>query len=840
MAHLGETPDAAQDFIALERAFTLAVDLGAAERERFVAAHFAGRPDLQEQLRRLLRCDLTLEGLVRGVGLEAHALIEAHRPPQTIVGYELGEELGRGGMSVVYAAEQLEPRRPVALKVIRGRPGRPLDPALLLREAHVLARLDHPGIARVFATGRTADGEPFVAMERIDGVHFDRFVHDEGCDRRRRVELLRAVCSAVGHAHHRGIVHRDLKPSNVLVTPEGVVKVVDFGIARILDLASEPEAASTSSSDRAGTPHWMSPEQVRGDLDAIDARSDVFSLGRLAYEVLLGDLADRSHPDPGQPPPPLAQVDRTLRGDLDAIVAKALSADPAGRYADADALGDDLARHQSWQPVTARPPRTAYVWGRFVRRHRLAVGALVVVVLSLGIGLGAALVALGEARASEARASAARDAATAEADVANELAGRLEDVLNIGKTWRLSPAVRFADVLALMRDRLEQDVPHRPSVAFRMQAALARALHTVAKGQEAVAAFDRALMLALDAHLPPSLTRLVEVDRMRTLIDLGLHDDAIASASKFLDDASAPVGDHTLRIEAHNVRTEALTGLRRLDEAEAALDRLEAFDAEVADPADHRLLTRLVILRRADLANVRGDTDTARRLADELVNGNAELPPWPGDERAWYVLRGWLRRLTEMPEQAQPKERMSPRELAAMSRSFLRAGKPADAEARAREAMTALEQAGETSSQAYRAAESVLSTALARQARWQEALPITERLLREVSAVRGADDRDTRQIQVDLFIVLDALEAWDRIVADTEAGLPVVDALKNAWSLQSRYYLLRGRALCQLDRLDEAERCLSHAQELLAAHGQKSKPLTEAMNLLAERRARAK
>jgi serine/threonine-protein kinase len=308
---------------------------------------------------------------------------------QLIGPWRLERELGRGGMASVWLARpaQGEFQREVALKL-------PHSPTPHLadrfrRERDVLARLGHPGIARLFDAGVTPQGLPWLAMERVDGQDLLAWCESRSATVEQRLTLLLQICDALQYAHGRLVIHRDIKPGNVLVQADGQVRLLDFGIARLLDAGATDHTALTQVGQRPMTPEYASPEQVRGEEPGI--ASDVYALGVLAYRLLAGTspyaAADTRHRHAleqaileFQPSPPSQGAQdpaarRALRGDLDTIVLKALAKEPAQRYATVDALAADLRRHLAGVPVLARGPSWRYVAGRFVRRHRLGVSA---------------------------------------------------------------------------------------------------------------------------------------------------------------------------------------------------------------------------------------------------------------------------------------------------------------------------------------------------------------------------------------------------------------------------------------------------------------------------------
>jgi serine/threonine protein kinase len=426
--------------------FLAAVNLPADQRESYLLAACAGDETLRQGVAELLKSHDEIGGFLDAPFAVTDAVAPAS-PPQfpegTQIGpYKLLQQIGEGGMGVVYMAEQQKPvRRRVALKIIK--PGMDSRQVIARFEAErqALAMMDHPNIARVLDAGCTDSGRPYFAMELVQGIPITKYCDDKQLSPQERLELFVEVCHAVQHAHQKGIIHRDLKPSNVLIAiydGKPIPKIIDFGVAKALHQQLTEKTMFTQFGAVVGTLEYMSPEQADMDLVGTDTRSDIYSLGVLLYVLLTGTtpmdgkklrslgyaemVKTIREVDPPKPSTRLSQsahdlanisakrhteprrLKKLVAGDLDWIVMKCLEKDRSRRYETANGLAMDIRRHLHDEAVTACPPGQLYKLQKLVRRNKLACTAAACVMGALVVGLAASLWQAGRAEREATRA----------------------------------------------------------------------------------------------------------------------------------------------------------------------------------------------------------------------------------------------------------------------------------------------------------------------------------------------------------------------------------------------------------------------------------------------------
>ncbi len=579
--------------------------------------------------------------------------------PKRIGEFRILRKIGQGGMGAVYEAEQDNPKRRVALKVIR--PGVASDQILrrFKFEAHVLGRLQHPGIAQVYEagtaeveiSGRLAVEQPYFAMEFIRGKPLSHMVKADGLRTRQRLQLFAKICDAVQHAHQKGVIHRDLKPGNILVDESDQPKILDFGVARVTDSDIQVTTMQTDVGQLIGTIPYMSPEQVAGDSRELDTRSDVYALGVICYQLLTGrlpyDLSGKTIPEATRAiaeddPIRLSSINKVFRGDLDTIVAKALEKDKERRYQSASDLAADVRRFLSDQPISARPATTVYQLRKFARRNKALAGGVLVAFVAL-------LIAVVGTTSQAVRATRERDRAQGAETLAEQRFEQAEEARELAERRRsealveTARATAFRDFLVRMLGQINPDVAQGRDVAL-LRAVLDEAAteietelaaypdvqagihHVIGTVYRSISVYDQAehhLRAAYDLR-----TQHLGANDLETLASLsglaqvhwgrGHLDEAETLYEQLLAARRATLGDtHRDTLVTRYDRAGVLKESGRVDEAEEELrDLLEVMQTHLGEQ-DDALLDAMNGL--AALALERGHMEEAEQLLRILV-----------------------------------------------------------------------------------------------------------------------------------------------------------------------------------------------------------------------------
>ena len=589
------------------------LDLPDDDRDARLAALHAQDPKTAQAVAAMLA---HLPAIERGEFMQEAALPKpGGLAGQTLGPYTLVREIGHGGMGTVWLARRTDGRYEgeVAIKFLRSGLFGHGDAARFQREGSILARLSHPNIARLLDAGVMADGaQPYLVLEYIDGEPIDEYCHRLALPVEARLRLMLDVLGAVAQAHNRLILHRDLKPTNILVNKSGEVKLLDFGIAKLLDDAGAGgETALTQRAGNAFTPEFAAPEQLQaGD---VTTATDVYALGVLMYILLGGDhptatptgapldrmrsvietvprrlseaVLKRGGPT-ARWSPESRRLSGELRGDIETIVAKALKKSPSERYANADTLADDIRRYLAHEPIAARPDSRLYRAAKFVQRHRAGVAATSLAIGALGVGIGVALWQAREAQAQRVQAEGLVEYMIGDLRKKLQPVGRLDILDGVG--------LKALDYYASQNlDRLDADSLGRRARALHMIGDLAQQR---GKLEEAVRDFQQAADTTsrlLKAH-PNDPQRIFDQSQSEFWVGYtqwyrGHLREAEAPFQRYLDMAQrmnkAKPGDHGWQLEDVFAKTAVGTVLTELDRAEEALPLQAQARAEIAQLA---------------------------------------------------------------------------------------------------------------------------------------------------------------------------------------------------------------------------------------------------------------
>jgi serine/threonine protein kinase len=658
--------------------FLEAIDQHAPARwPAFLEQACGGDGHLRAEVEKLLRAQAEIGSFVEAPDFTLPKSIEeliGERPGTTIGPYRLLQQIGEGGMGVVYLAEQEKPvRRRVALKVIK--PG--MDTAQVIArfesERQALALMDHPNVARVLDAGATDSGRPYFVMELVQGGPITEFCDQQRLAPEARLKLFLDVCQAIQHAHHKGVIHRDIKPSNVLVTLHDgapVVKVIDFGIAKATVQKLTERTLVTAHGQMVGTPAYMSPEQAEMSGLDIDTRTDVYALGVLLYELLTGttplegerlrragfaevqrlireaeaprpstrlsSLGDSAAALAGNRGLDVKRLTQLLASDLDWVVMKALEKDRNRRYETPGSFAEDVDRYLRREAVLARPPSTAYKVRKFAQRNRAAVLTAAAVAAALLVGAAVATWQAVVATRAKEDALAAAGAEKAAKELAQASEAETKAVLEFvekrvfaaarpeGQAWGLGHTVSLRQLIEAALPFVEKSFASQPLVEARLRLTLGESFRYLGEAQTAAEQCERARALYTRHLGPDHPDTLASMHNLaRNYAALGRFTEALQLREETLALRKARLGpDHPDTLRSMSCLASSYADLRRRADALALREKTLALLKEKLGP-DHpdtlrsmyELASSYAVLGRQDDALELRETTLARRKA---------------------------------------------------------------------------------------------------------------------------------------------------------------------------------------------------------------------------------
>lgn len=535
-----------------------------------------------------------------------------------IENFRISRRIGAGGMGVVFEAEQENPHRRAAIKLLH--PGQTSEKMLwrFRHESEILARLQHPGVAHIYASGVTDFGhgsQPWFAMELVDGPPLHHYLSERSLSVDQKLRLLLQIADAVQHAHERGVIHRDLKPANIVISidrqaggdsiPLGCPRILDFGVARVVEESGDAKATlRTEFGEVLGTINYMSPERFAGDPSGVDHRCDVYALGVIGYEMLAnklpidavsGNISDAIRSIEQVEPQPLGRAVPALRGDLEVIFSKALEKDPERRYQSAREFADDIRRYLENEPITARPVSTLYRLRKFLRRNRVLVGGMMATVLALSVGMGLYAV---EAKQARLEAEKSRYEAEKAMAINNFMTNDFFTKLLAAAQTQTDKRLPVAELVDEAAGNVSTMFGDRPAIEAAVCNEVGTIYYNIGRFDRCAEQFKRSLAL-WEASLGPE-----HPDTLKAVNNLGmafqhlgkgedaekLYRRALSGRVKVLGEADA----YTLA--TMNNLGELLRGTGRMDEAEDLLRRAIRAQEEAEVPDEKLTLTTMANL----------------------------------------------------------------------------------------------------------------------------------------------------------------------------------------------------------------------------------------------------
>ncbi|MDF1836757.1 MAG: serine/threonine-protein kinase [Planctomycetota bacterium] len=649
------------------RIFLAACDLPEEEHDAYLDTACGADDSLKAEVKAMLQAEKDQpNGLDRAsIKIDLQAIAQEEDTPKTIGPYSIKRKLGVGGMGIVYEAQQEKPTRSVALKVLRWVD----DPAQRARfelEAEVLGWLQHPSIAHIYDTGQSnlpGGPRPWIAMEYVDGIPLDQYVHEHSLDVRAILQLVERILGGIAHAHSKGVVHRDLKPANILVDPSGSPRIVDFGVARLA--AKEKSAVQTRAGEVFGTLAYMSPEQVGGDPAEVGTQSDIYAMGIITYELISGKHAivpngasiTEAMRAIGEAKPRSLNKYPNVSQDLNTVVQTAMARDKINRYATADAFSEDIRRLLAKEVILARPPSALYQLRCFGRRNRLASFAIAAALILLvgGGGLSTYLYL------KEQEASLAKDAALKVVDQANteilKQANFAERGLQFYGNLISKTHTSIQGSKITLSDQLENASLQVPRLFDQAPALQVEFLKSFANAHYGAGRLDLALndiesaVRLIEQHPSAKATAVHSTYLTYSLIlgQLGRRDEALSAAIRAKESVASPTTPELAFCYAQACERLAIA-YTKLGDFETSLTALQpAFEAmKTLEPSDHLLdfPGRILKTKAVALAGMGRDPEAAAAMREAIAYiESADLTNTPQWVDAKYFLAKYLIRL---------------------------------------------------------------------------------------------------------------------------------------------------------------------------------------------------